>query len=115
MSGAPMADDLEARLEALRGAELGEGALPALWTPEHVRLRLVDGFDVLRRERGARVGPVEPRAAWPSVLQDVIESFDAQTWAQKARDAEDWARRASDLAGNLALRSGAELGCGLSR
>lgn len=103
MSGAPMADDLEARLEALRGAEEGDGALPALWTPEHVRLRLVDGFDVLRRERGARVGPVEPRAAWPSVLQDVIESFDAQTWAQKARDAEEWARRRGERPTSLEI------------
>ena len=103
MSGAPMADDLEARLEALRGVEMGDGALPALWTPEHVRLRLVEGFDVLRRERGARVGPVEPRAAWPSVLQDVIESFDAQTWAQKARDAEEWARRRGERPTSLEI------------
>lgn len=89
MNNQAYGSDLSALVDAYSGLEPLDGdqdeAIPNAWTPAHVMARLVDAYDVLRRS-AIVVGPANARGFWPTIIHDVADQFDAQTWAQRDKD-----------------------------
>lgn len=55
------------------------------WTPAHVRTRMVEAFDVLRRMSG-RIGPKAYGSNWPAILRDIADMNDVQAYEQAQKD-----------------------------
>jgi hypothetical protein len=67
-----MVSDLQERVDAI-----GEGDVPNEWTPEHVGVRLIEAFEILRRS-GGRVGPRQHANGWPAMVHEFADLVDAQ-------------------------------------
>lgn len=68
------------RLDAYRGCDADD--LPAIWTPEHVLIRMVDAYEVLSRTP-ARIYPQAFGNAWPTILLNEMERRDLERVQEK--------------------------------